>query len=64
MKAKPDAETKLKLLLQTMYDPHDGPANIMEINSVVELTASNGFKYIPKATDVSLFLCYLLFAYP
>ena len=61
IKAKPCAERNLKPPLQQIYDPCDGPTDIMEYDLVGELPNSNGFTQILTATDV--FPCHL-FAVP
>ena len=54
IKAKPYAEHKMEPPLQRIYDPCDGPNDIMENELVGELPNSNGFTHFLKATDIIL----------
>ena len=61
MRSKSTSETKLRTPLQKIYDPCNGPTDLMDVDIVGPLPASNGYTYILTAIDV--FLRYL-FAVP
>ena len=52
MKSKSVKETQLRPPLQKIYDPCDGPEDLLEIDIVGPLPASNGFTHILTAVDV------------
>ena len=61
MRLKSTIEAKLRPPLQKIYDPCNGPTDILEIDIVGPLPVSNGYTHILTAIDV--FLRYL-FAVP
>ena len=52
MKPKSVKEPQLRPPLQKIYDPCDGPEDMLEIDIVGPLSASNGFTHILTAVDV------------
>ena len=52
MKSKSVKEPQLRSPLQKIYDPCDGPEDMLEIDIVGPLQASNGFTHILTAVDV------------
>ena len=52
MKSKSAKEPQLRPPLQKIYDPCDGPEDLLEIDIVGPLPASNGFTHILTAVDV------------
>ena len=52
MKSKSVKEPQLRPPLQKIYDPCDGPEDMLEIDIVGPLPASNGLTYILTAVDV------------
>ena len=52
MKSKSVKEPQLRPPLQKIYDPCDGPEDLLEIDIVGPLPASNGFTHILTAVDV------------
>ena len=52
MKSKSVKETQLRPPLQKIYDPCDGPEDLLEIDIVGPIPASNGFTHILTAVDV------------
>ena len=52
MKSKSVKETQLRPPLQKIYDPCDGPEDLLEIDIVGPLPTSNGFTHILTAVDV------------
>ena len=52
MKSKSVKESQLHPPLQKIYDPCDGPKDMLKIGAVVSLPASNSFKHISTVVDV------------
>ena len=52
MRSKFTNESKIRLPLQKIYDPCNGPTDLMEVDIVGPLPASNGFTHIMTAIDV------------
>ena len=52
LRAKDVRKETLLPPLQQIYDPCDGPEDLMEIDLVGELPNSNGYRYILTACDV------------
>ena len=52
MRSKSTNESKIRPPLQKKYDPCNGPTDLMEVDIVGPLPASNGFTHILTAIDV------------
>ena len=52
MRSKSTNESKIRPPLQKIYDPCNGPTDLMEVDIVGPLPASNGFTHILTAIDV------------
>ena len=52
IQSKPVAKEKLRPPLQKIYDPCNGPEDLLEIDLVGELPNSNGFTHVLTAVDV------------
>ena len=52
MRSKSTNESKIRPPLQKIYDPCNGPTDLMEVDIVGPLPASNGFTHILTAIEV------------